>query len=77
MRKLDLAAKAERDELADDDAESPGGEDRIKRAIVEWPDHQPFDQQADHRSGDEGERKRKPRIEAEGGGDKRAIGADG
>src|SRR4029079_12039984 len=44
LRKLNLTTEAERDELTDDNTESPGGEDRIERTIVQRPDHQPLDQ---------------------------------
>ena len=53
-RKMHPAAKAEGEELADDDAEAPGGEDRIERSGVERTDDQTFDHSADDRPDDEG-----------------------
>ena len=50
LDELDLAPEHERDELADDDAEAPGGEDRVERAGVERPHHEPLDDIAAHDS---------------------------
>ncbi len=67
LNELDLAAEADCDQLTDDDAKTPSSEDGIKRAVVDWSNHQPLDDGADNRPEKEGHGIGEPRIEAQPG----------
>ena len=76
LHELDVATEGERDKLADDDAEPPGRKDRVERAAIERADDKSSATPPSRAPDDEGERKRRPRVEPELRGDHGAIGAD-
>jgi hypothetical protein len=73
---LNVAAKRQRDELADHDPESPGRKYGVKRATVERADDEKLGDAAQESSRDEGDRQTRPRIEPQLYGGNGAIGPD-
>ena len=57
-RELHVTAKQQRDQLTDDDTETPGGEDGIERPPVERPHHKHFGNATEGRADDECDRQR-------------------
>ena len=73
---MHFAPESERHQLADDDTETPGRQDRIQRPAIEPPYHDSLGSGPDQPAGQESQRGRQHRRQPEAGGHQRGIGPD-